>query len=62
MHRREKKPYFDAEIASADDVLNLSGNKHRFEFWRQIRRSMWYMEIPQCQNQHHFPIKIWRFP
>lgn len=35
--------YFDAEIAGANDVLDLARNKHGLKLGRQISCSMWYV-------------------
>lgn len=45
--------YFDAEISGANDMLDLAGDKHRFELGRKISCPLRNVKIPQCQYQHH---------
>ena len=53
----KKNPYrntdLDAEVARAQDVLNLARHKHGLEFGGQIRGSMRDVEVPERQHQHH---------
>lgn len=45
--------YFNTQISSTNNVLDLAGDKHGFELCRKIRCPVGYVQIPQGQNQHH---------
>lgn len=47
--------FLDAEIASADDVLDLAGHEHGLEFGGEVGRPVRDVQIPQRKHKHHPP-------
>jgi hypothetical protein len=51
----EGRGYLDAEVAGADDVLDLAGHEHGLELGGQVGRPVRDVQIPQREHQHHPP-------
>jgi hypothetical protein len=47
------EPNLDAEVAGADDVLDLPRHKHGLELGGQVGRPVRDVQIPERQRQHH---------